>query len=174
MFYNLSIAFFHTGGNLMNSFVEQHFEIFKMTQAMRDQLMGVLSDEDLAFSPGGENPTLGELCRESGEIDVTYTQSFKTFKMNFDYRNEEAGAASSVERLRTWLRKVQGNLNETLEGLSEADLGKMIDRGGGFVIPAAVQPHIYREALLIFYGKAAVYLKAMGKPLPQQWQEWIG
>jgi hypothetical protein len=35
------------------------------------------------------------------------------------------------------------------------------------------QLEVYKEALLIFYGKASVYLKAMGKPRPQQWQEWI-
>jgi hypothetical protein len=32
---------------------------------------------------------------------------------------------------------------------------------------------IYREALLIFYGKASIYLKALGKTLPEQWQAWI-
>ena len=33
---------------------------------------------------------------------------------------------------------------------------------------------VYNEALLIFYGQVSVYLKAMGKPIPQQWQEWVG
>jgi IS605 OrfB family transposase len=32
----------------------------------------------------------------------------------------------------------------------------------------------YKEALLIFYGKVSMYLKAIGKILPEQWQEWIG
>jgi hypothetical protein len=27
--------------------------------------------------------------------------------------------------------------------------------------------------LLIFYGKASVYLKALDKTLPEQWQAWI-
>jgi hypothetical protein len=36
-----------------------------------------------------------------------------------------------------------------------------------------IQLHIYREALLSFYGKASVYLKALGKTLPEQWQSWI-
>ncbi|NWG17479.1 MAG: hypothetical protein HXY41_12670, partial [Chloroflexi bacterium] len=50
----------------------------------------------------------------------------------------------------------------------------LVDRGGGFVLPRAVQAHIYREALMLFIGKASIYLKAMKKPMPQQWQEWIG
>ena len=36
------------------------------------------------------------------------------------------------------------------------------------------QLDIYREALLIFYGKVSVYLRAIGKALPRNWQEWIG
>lgn len=35
------------------------------------------------------------------------------------------------------------------------------------------QLEVYKEALLIFYGKASVYLKAMGKPRPPQWRERI-
>ena len=33
---------------------------------------------------------------------------------------------------------------------------------------------IYREALLIFYGKVSIYLRLMGRELPRHWQEWIG
>jgi hypothetical protein len=36
------------------------------------------------------------------------------------------------------------------------------------------QRDMYREALLIFYGNASVYLKALRKSLPPQWQAWIG
>ena len=33
---------------------------------------------------------------------------------------------------------------------------------------------IVREALLIFGGKASIYLQMLQKPLSQHWQEWIG
>jgi hypothetical protein len=36
------------------------------------------------------------------------------------------------------------------------------------------QLDVYRGALLIFYGKVGVYLKAIGVTLPPQWQAWIG
>jgi len=45
---------------------------------------------------------------------------------------------------------------------------------GDFKLRPAIQLSIYNEALLIFYGKASVYLKAMGKTLPEQWEDWIG
>ena len=37
-----------------------------------------------------------------------------------------------------------------------------------------VQFHIYREALLIFYAKVHVYLKALGKQVEGPWRWWIG
>lgn len=157
----------------MNSYVREHFQVFRSTQAMRDQLMDILTDEDLAFTPGGHNPSLGALCRESGEVQAAYTQSLKNHKLDFSYRNPDPALESSVQKLAAWLQAQDHELRAIIEGLSEEDLGQPIDRGG-WSVPAGVQLHIYREALLIFYGKACVYLKAMGRPLPEQWQAWIG
>ena len=50
----------------------------------------------------------------------------------------------------------------------------VIDRGEDFKVPPRIQLEIYREALLIFYGKVMVYLKAMDKPRPDIWNAWIG
>jgi len=41
-------------------------------QAMREQLMEILADDDLSFQPGGANRPLGELCRELGEVEYAY------------------------------------------------------------------------------------------------------
>ena len=49
----------------------------------------------------------------------------------------------------------------------------MIDRGHNFLLRPNIQLEVYKEALHIFYGKTSVYLKAMGKERPQQWQDWI-
>jgi hypothetical protein len=37
-----------------------------------------------------------------------------------------------------------------------------------------IQLDVYREALLICYGKVSVYLRAIDRPLPGQWLDWIG
>jgi hypothetical protein len=36
-----------------------------------------------------------------------------------------------------------------------------------------IQLDVYREALLIFYGKVSVHLRAIDRPLPGQWLDWI-
>jgi hypothetical protein len=41
-------------------------------------------------------------------------------------------------------------------------------------MPVELQLDVYLQALLIFLGKATIYLKAMNKPLPQPIQEYIG
>ena len=41
-------------------------------------------------------------------------------------------------------------------------------------MPIALQLDVYLQALLIFFGKATTYLKAMDKTLPKQIEEYIG
>lgn len=158
----------------MNSIMKEYYHVFEMYQALRNQLMELLSDDDLAYTPGGDNPTLGALCKEMGEVEQAYIQSFQTFRQDFSYRNEEPGLDGSVAQLSAWFQTLDTELKAAIEALSEEDLlTRIIDRGEGFTLLPRIQLEIYKEALLIFYGKASVYLKAMGVPRPQQWQEWI-
>ena len=143
------------------------------THAMRSQLLDVLSDADLAFNPGGQNMTLGALCREMGEIEHSYVQSLKTFQQDWSYHNGEANLESSVARLKAWFQTLDDELKATISAFSDEDLKKTVDRGG-YMMPVELQLDVYLQALLIFFGKATVYLKAMNKPLPQQIQEYIG
>lgn len=158
----------------MNSIMQEQGAVLEQTQALRYQLMEILNDEDLGYSPGGDNPTLGALCREMAEVQQSYIISFQTFEQNFGYRIDDAGLEESVEQLATRFHAMDGELKAALETLSEEDVqNRVIDRGSGFIVPPVVQLHIYREALLIFYGKVSVYLKGLGKALPEQWQAWI-
>lgn len=62
-----------------------------------------------------------------------------------------------------------------LREFSEDDLHhKQIDRGHGFTPSPYVQFQIYHEALLMFYAKASVYLKALQKAVNDEWQAGIG
>ena len=157
----------------MNSIMAEYYPLFRLYQALRSQLMDLLTDDDLRFSPGGANPPLGALCQEIGEVERAYIDSFQTFRIDFSYRNPEPGLAESVGLLMAWYNALDAELEAAVGALSDEDIqARQIDRGG-WSLPPLIQLEVYKEALLIFYGKASVYLKAMGKPRPQQWQEWI-
>ena len=159
----------------MNSIMTSYFPIFEMYQAIRSQLMDILVDGDLSYSPGGANPSLGTLCREIGEVERAYIDSFKTFTLDFSYRNTTPGLENSVAQLSAWYAELDAELKATIEGLSQEDIdGRLVERGPDFKLPPQIQLEVYKEALLIFYGKAIVYLRAMGKTPPQQMQEWLG
>ncbi|TMD44669.1 MAG: hypothetical protein E6I93_17955 [Chloroflexi bacterium] len=64
-------------------------------------------------------------------------------------------------------------MKATVSALSDEDLKKTVDRGG-YAMPVDMQLDVYLQALLIFFGKATIYLKAMNKALPQQVQDYIG
>lgn len=157
----------------MNSIMTDYYPTFRLYQALRTQLMDTLSDADLGYTPGGENPLLGALCVEIGEVQQAYNRSFVDWRIDFSYRNPEPGLAESVSQLAAWYRVLDAELEAVISHLSEEDIKtRQIDRGGWSVTPL-IQLEIYKEALLIFYGKVSVYLKAMGKPRSQQWREWI-
>lgn len=157
----------------MNSIMTEYYPTFRMYQALRTQLMELLRDDDLVFTPGGENPPLGALCVEIGEVQQAYNRSFMDLRIDFSYRNPEPGLAESVSQLAAWYRVLDAEMEAVISHLSEEDIKtRQIDRGGWSTTPL-IQLEVYKEALLIFYGKASVYLNAMGKPRPQQWREWI-
>ena len=157
----------------MNSILTDYFPMFQMYQALRTQLMDSLRDDDLGYTPGGANLPLGALCVEIGETEHAYVQSFRTFAIDFSYRNPEQDLETSVARLETWFQALDAELEATIAALTDEDVKtRQIDRGG-WSLPPLIQLEVYKEALLIFYGKVSVYLKAMGKPRSQQWQDWI-
>ena len=158
----------------MNSIIKRSYPMFEMYQALRTQFMDILNDGDLSYSPGGGNLALGGLCLEIGEIERSYINSFQTFTQDFNYRNQEPGLSGSVAKLKAWYKELDSELKSALSDLTEEDINsRVIDRGPDFQVSPPYQLEIYKEALLIFYGKSSVYLKAMGKERPQQWQDWI-
>jgi len=156
----------------MNSFMQQQWPIFEGTHAMRDELLDSFSDADLAFTPGGLNMPLGALCREMGEIEYSYLQSLKTLKQDFAYRNTEPGIETSLAKLKTWFGQLDADMKSVLAALSDDDFKKSVERG--FAVSVDFQMQIYLQAVLIFFGKATIYIKAMNRPLSQKLQDWIG
>jgi hypothetical protein len=141
---------------------------------MRGQMIDLLTDSDLAFSPGGQTMKLGALCREFGEIEHAYLESFRHFKQDWSYHNTEAGLEGSISRIKTWYTTLDADMKATIAAIPEADAGKTVERVGGYNTTLETQLDIYLQALLIFFGKFTIYLRAMNKPLPKDIQDWIG
>ena len=157
----------------MNADIKQFWDLNRMYSQLRDELMASLTDADLAYSPGGDNPALGALCRELGETQYAYVQSFKTFKIDFSYRTDDHLYLSSVAKLQTWYADLDQQMEAVLETVTDDDVAnKTMDRGG-YEVPLHISLDILREALLIFYGKVSVYLKAMGVERTEMWCDWI-
>src|ERR1043165_3134438 len=150
----------------MNDSVKEIWQFIEGTNAMRVPLLDALTDADLTFSPGGLNMTLGGLLREMGEVEYSYIQSLKTFKQDWSYHNADASVEKSVAKIKAWYQSLDDDFKATVEKLTDADLQKPIQRG--FDVPPKLQLDIYLQALLIFFGKASIFLKGMNKPLPKQ------
>ena len=157
----------------MNSLTPM-FEILRMSVKLRDLLLDAASEDDLAFRLPGDNPTLGELFRELGEVEHSYIQAFKTFKQDFDYRHPDPAIARNKASLSEWFKALDTELEAALEGLSEDDIQKKIIVRPHWEAPVTIMFHTYRECFLIFGAKAAVYFRALKKPLPDQVLWWIG
>lgn len=151
---------------------------FDEYQSLRDQLLDLLSDADLGTRFGGVTLTLGALCREMGDVQHAYVESFRTFRMTYEDRHPDDAVETSVAALQSWYVELDRALMAALDALTEKDLERRIIRSDfdpAYYSPRPIgQLSNYREALLIFYGKASIYLQALDKPFPPQWQTWIG
>ncbi len=82
----------------MNRMMNEKWPWIEAAQGMRSQLFDILSDADLVFTPGGQNMTVGALCREMGETEYAYIQSLKTWRQAWSSRHPEADVVSSVDQ----------------------------------------------------------------------------
>ena len=107
-----------------------------------------------------------------GDTEHAYIQSLKTLTQDWSYHNTEPGLESSVSQLKNWYQKLDEELQATVSAFSDEDGTKAVSRGG-YPTPIGLQLDIYLQALLIFFGKVTIYLKAMNKTLPKEVQEYI-
>lgn len=159
----------------MNAKLARQYGTLKLYRKLRDDLLNELTDEDLSYTPEGENPPLGVLCRRLGEVQKAYVESFKTFKIEFAYQTEDERLEKNVEQIRAWYQQLDEELEEALEALTDDEVdNKTVFRSEEFKLPPVIHLDVFREALIIFYGKVIVYLRTMGKTPPTKWDQWIG
>jgi hypothetical protein len=156
----------------MNSLFEEEI---RGHHSMRDHLLTVVSDADLACKLPGLNPTLGNLLVELGDIQGVYTHSFETSMLDWAHRQLPPPDPVTVGTLRTWFEAQDAAMKAALDRFTPDELHvDRIDRGQGFIASPFVQHQIYREAVYIFYGKLSVYLKALERDAGPDWAAWVG
>lgn len=173
--YHIEKMFFAHGlwEELMNSYFQNKWSWIEGTHTMRLQLLDLIQDEQLAFNPGGQNVTLGALCRESGDVEYAYIQSLKTFTQDWSYHNDAPGIESSTAQLKAWYRQLDDEMKVIVEGFTDDDLQKSVDRGG-FSAPVDMHLDVYLQALLIFLGKMSIYCRALNIETSQDFKDYIG
>lgn len=139
---------------------------------MRHGALNQLHTDDLSFSLSGATQTLGELLKSSGNLQHSYTQSFRTLKQDWSSQ-AVADELATIDDLKTWLSELDNDMNAMLSALTEDDLSKQIDRGNGVIRTVEQQLEIYVQALMIFFGKLVVYFQAMDRELPPSIQHYI-
>ncbi|HKA69905.1 MAG TPA: hypothetical protein VKG85_12395 [Actinomycetes bacterium] len=143
--------------------------------SMRDHLLTVVSDADLAYQLPGQNPTLGELLIEMGNLQGVYTHSFETFTLDWAHRQLPPPESITIDSLRSWFDAQDEAMRSAMSRFSEDELRvDRIDRGGGFIASPFVQHEVYREAVYICYGKLSVYLRALERDAGASWAAWVG
>ena len=158
----------------MNRFMDEKWSWIEGSHGMRDEVLDLLTDAELAYTPGGDNLQLGELIRQMGEVEHSYLQGLKTFTQNWEYHNTDAGLESSVSGLAAWFQELDAELLAVVSAFTDDDLARVVLREeSGYTMQVEMVLDVYIQALLIFFGKAVVYLKAMEKPLPDSVKEWI-
>jgi hypothetical protein len=156
----------------MNSLFEEEI---RGHHSMRDHLLTVVSDADLAYRLPGQNPTLGQLLVEFGDIQGVYTHSFETLTLDWAHRQLPAPVPITIASLQAWFEAQDDAMSRALGRFREEELRiDRIDRGHGFIASPFVQHEIYREAVYIFYGKLSVYLKALERDPGEDWAAWVG
>jgi hypothetical protein len=143
--------------------------------SMRDHLLTLVSDADLAYKLPGWNPTLGELLVEMGDVQGVYTHSFETLSLDWTHRQLPPPSPITIATLRAWFDAQDDAMARAMGRLTDGELQiDRIDRGRGFVVSPFVQHQIYREAVYIVYGKLSVYLKALERDAGDEWAAWVG
>jgi hypothetical protein len=156
----------------MNSLFEEEI---RGHHSMRDHLLTLVSDADLAYKLPGQNPTLGEVLIELGDGQGVYTHSFETLTLDWEHRRIPAPSPITIAGLRGWFDAQDDAMQTALSRFSDDELRiDRIDRGHGFIASPFVQHQIYREAVYIFYGRLSVYLRALERDAGDEWAAWVG
>ena len=78
----------------------------------------------------GQNPTLGELLVEMGDIEGVYTHSFETFTLDWAHRQLPPPAPITIASLQAWFEAQDEAMNTALSRFTEKSCTSTGSTGG--------------------------------------------
>src|SRR6266849_5183265 len=95
--------------------------LLRYTSQLRTTMLDHLTDADLAVRVP-RNPSLGELCREMGNVERCYIEAFMTRQLVWGLqRDDSPETAASVEKIKAWFKALDEEFASILQTLPEAD-----------------------------------------------------
>ncbi|MBW4437679.1 MAG: hypothetical protein KME04_11125 [Pleurocapsa minor GSE-CHR-MK-17-07R] len=158
----------------MNHIEPMLMGVITETVEMRDQVLGLISDQDLGLSLGGDNPPFALEWALLAETQRHYTDALRTFRMTWEGYAPNMADAQSVASLKAVFARQDAEMDAVLNGLSADDVASRQVDHGEWQQSVDIHMSVYREALLIFLSRAVVHLRFLRKPIPEKIQLWIG
>ena len=131
----------------MNRFMKRYPELMELNQKLRHDVLDAISDEDLGRTLGGDTLSLAELLLQQGRWEDDYVQA--------------------------WFHGIEQSIKTTLEAMSDEELSRPVKRGH-HSLPLEITAYTYRESLIIFAGKASLYLRSLGRPVSAHLKGFVG
>src|SRR3989337_4428912 len=103
----------------MNSLFDEEI---RGPHSMRDHLLTVVSDADLAYELPGQNPTVGELLVEMGDVQGVYTHSFETSTLDWAYRQLPPPEPITIASLQSWFEAQDDAMNRAMSRFTDEEL----------------------------------------------------
>jgi uncharacterized damage-inducible protein DinB len=150
------------------SFFEPFLLEWRFARGLSLDLLSVLSNEDLAYSPGFGMGPLWKQFRHTGRVQEDYVLALVTGKVSFSTQGKSLFKQENAEGLRSYLSACDEEMLKTLQEIGE-DLE--IDWFGERV---GAKEHMWRMVAheTFHHGQWVVYMRGLNKPFPPSWSAW--
>jgi hypothetical protein len=156
----------------MNTIEEQIYMFVDGIMELRDEALDQLSDADLDYSLPN-NPSIRDLLLDMGKVQISYTESFKTFTQTWDVVVDEAHV-KSVASCKAWFKALNADMRATVTGLSQEVIDTKEITRDNFTVKPFIQVDVFLQAALIHMGKMVLYLRGVNQPISEKMMRWIG
>ena len=155
----------------MNRLMKRYPELMELNQKLRRDVLDAISDEDLGHTLGGDTLSLAELPLQQNRWKDDYVQAWSTLELR--HGSQSAPEQQTVVGFKLWFGSIEQDIRTTLEAMSDEELSRPVKRGT-YSLPLEITACTYRESLIIFAGKASLYLHSLGGPLSAHLKGFVG